>query len=95
MNRRNIFRKKVLRLQSELSDAHLSQSEFEAEYYGEIARFGDAWPGSAIQHNRISEYVGNLQNRLDKLMSSRLGNWFIKDRKSAKQTWEREIRKSF
>jgi hypothetical protein len=38
-----------------VSCAHESLGDIEAEYRGEVARFGDAWPGAADQLARTRE----------------------------------------
>jgi len=39
--------------------------EFEAQYYSEIAHYGDAWPGSAEQLQSLREGIYTTRQELD------------------------------
>ena len=38
-----------------LYEAQSQLGDIEAEYYGEVARYGDAWPGSQLQLQRYRQ----------------------------------------
>lgn len=49
------------------SGAHEAYGETYAQYRGEIAHYGDAWPGAALDVARMSEAIGEIEAEIEAL----------------------------